>query len=188
MTTTVTGMFTDRNEAADAVRDIKAMGISADDVSIITNKGETQGQRSSTRTTDGTSDGAGSGALIGGAVGGGAGLLAGLGAIAIPGLGPLLGVGWLISTAVGAAVGATGGGLIGALVDAGVDNDDAETYVEGIRTGGTLVSVRTADADVEAVRDIMVQYNGMDRRRMASSGMRTNDQRDRPAFRTNNNT
>lgn len=188
MKTTVTGMFTDRNEAADAVREIKAMGLIADDISIITNKGETEGQRSSSRTTDGMSDGAGGGALIGGALGGGAGLLAGLGAIAIPGLGPMLGVGWLITTAVGAAVGATGGGLIGALVDAGVDNEDAQTYVEGIRTGGTLVSVRTADADVEAVKDIMTRYNGMARGRMApTGGMRANEQRDRPTLRTSSN-
>jgi uncharacterized membrane protein len=188
MKTTVTGMFTDRNEAADAVREIKAMGLIADDISIITNKGETEGQRSSSRTTDGMSDGAGGGALIGGALGGGAGLLAGLGAIAIPGLGPVLGAGWLITTAVGAAVGATGGGLIGALVDAGVDNEDAQTYVEGIRTGGTLVSVRTADADVEAVKDIMTRYNGMARGRMApTGGMRANEQRDRTTLRTSSN-
>lgn len=177
MKTTVNGMFKNHNDAADAVREIKAAGVAQDEISIVTNKVADRGKmRGTAGTSDTVADGAADGALVGGALGGGAGLLAGLGAIAIPGLGPLLGAGWLISTAIGAAVGATGGGLIGALVDAGVDDHDAETYVEGIRSGGTLVSVRVQDADVSAVQAIMMQYNGMDRT-SGDSVVRTMDKR-----------
>lgn len=172
MTTTVNGLFDNRNDAADAVRDIKAAGVPNGEISIVTNSVEGQSEQRSAgdRTVDNNmaESGAGDGAVIGGVLGGGAGLLAGLGAIVIPGLGPLLGVGWLITTAVGAAVGASGGGLIGALVGAGVDNDDAQIYVDRIKSGGTLVSVRVPDRDVAAVEAIMLKHKGLDRERMAA--------------------
>jgi hypothetical protein len=50
-------------------------------------------------------------------------------------------------TAVGAAAGAATGGIVGALTEAGVSAEDAHSYAEGVRRGGTLVSTRVADAD-----------------------------------------
>lgn len=179
MTTTVNGLFDDRDDAANAVREIQAAGISKDEISIVTNgvEGQSEQRSAGDRTVDNNmaESGTGDGALIGGVLGGGAGLLAGLGTIVIPGLGPLLGVGWLITTAIGAAVGASGGGLIGALVGAGVDNDDAQVYVDRIRTGGTLVAVRVADADVDAIAAIMAKYNGVDRDRETVAVVDTGD-------------
>lgn len=166
MTTTVNGLFDSRDDAAGAVKEIKANGVSDAEISIVTNQVEGQSaQRSSNdRTVDNNmaESGTGDGAAFGGALGAGAGLLAGLGMIVIPGVGPLLGAGWLVTTAIGAAVGASGGGLIGALVGAGVDNDDAQIYVDRIRSGGTLVSVRVADTEVDAIAAIMMKYKGMD--------------------------
>ncbi len=183
MTTTVNGLFDNRDDASEAVRDIKAAGVPSEEISIVTNKIEGQsGQRSANdRTVDNNmaESGVGDGAVIGGVLGGGAGLLAGLGTIVIPGLGPLLGVGWLITTAIGAAVGASGGGLIGALVGAGVDNDDAQIYVDRIKSGGTLVSARVPDADVAAIEAIMMKYKGLDRERMAARAPSTAAQMDR---------
>ncbi len=165
MTTTVNGLFETRDLASDAVREIKATGIANEEISIVTNKidGQSAQRSANDRTVDNNmaESGVGDGAVIGGVIGGGAGLLAGLGAIVIPGIGPLLGVGWLITTAIGTAVGASGGGLIGALVGAGVDNDDAQIYVDRIRSGGTLVSVRVSDEDVSTVEAIMMKYKGM---------------------------
>ena len=88
------------------------------------------------RDRDGVDDraeGAGKGAGIGAGVGGAAGLLAGLGLLAIPGLGR-------------AAAGAATGGIVGALTEAGVSEEEAHSYAEGVRRGGTLVSARVADA------------------------------------------
>jgi hypothetical protein len=89
-------------------------------------------------------------------VGGAVGLLAGFGLLAIPGIGPVVAAGWLVSTAAGAAAGGATGGLIGALTQAGVSEEDAHVYAEGVRRGGTLVTVRTPDGDrgrVEAILD-----------------------------------
>jgi hypothetical protein len=95
------------------------------------------------------------------------GLLAGLGALAIPGIGPVLASGPIISTLVGAGLGAgTGavtGGLIGALVDVGVPQDEAEYYHEGIRRGGTLVTVHLGGDDrADDAAAIMRRHNVVD--------------------------
>jgi hypothetical protein len=167
MTTTVTGLFDTRDAAAFAVAELKAAGIPNTEISIVTNKvdGQSAERSADDRTVDNNmaETGAADGATIGGVLGGGAGLLAGLGLLTIPGIGPVLGVGWLLSTAIGTAVGASGGGLVGALVGAGVDNDDAQIYVERIRSGGTLVSARVSDDKVPTVEAIMIKHKGLDR-------------------------
>jgi hypothetical protein len=69
-----------------------------------------------------------------------------LGIIAIPGIGPLVAAGVLATTLAGAAGGSLVGGLLGALTNYGVDERDAHVYSEGVRRGGTLVTVQTDDA------------------------------------------
>jgi hypothetical protein len=83
---------------------------------------------------------------IGTLVGGGAGLLAGLGMPGDPGPRPGGRGGWLVARPPGPASPAAAGGLIGALTDSGVDEADAHVYAEGVKRGGTLVTVRAADA------------------------------------------
>ena len=99
-------------------------------------------------------------------IGAGAGLLAGLGLIAIPGLGPVVAAGWLVSTAVAAVTGAVAGGavggILGALKEAGVNDEDAQVYAEGVRRGGALVSVRTEDARIDEARMILDRSGGVD--------------------------
>jgi hypothetical protein len=110
--------------------------------------------------------GAGTGAAAGAAVGGGVGLLAGLGMLAIPGVGPVVAAGWLIATAVGAIAGAAAGGatggLIGSLTSAGVTKEHANFYAEGVRRGGSLVTVRVDDGFVATVEDIMRRHGRID--------------------------
>jgi hypothetical protein len=108
------------------------------------------------------STGAGAGATIGTILGGGAGLLAGLGLLAIPGVGPLVAAGWLVATLTGAGVGAAGGGILGSLVGAGVPEEHAHVYAEGVRRGGTLVTVRADDAQRTMVEQIMNRYTPVD--------------------------
>jgi hypothetical protein len=48
------------------------------------------------------------------------------------------------------------GGVIGALTEAGLSKDDSETYAEGVRRGGTLVSARIQDADRTKVESILI--------------------------------
>jgi uncharacterized protein (TIGR02271 family) len=159
---TITAFFDRYEDASEAVRRLEAAGISHRDISLIaSNEGDRYSSHAS-RTFDGTnhhtddvSDGAGTGATVGTLAGGGAGLLAGLGMLAIPGLGPVVAAGWLVSTLVGAGAGAAVGGLAGGLIDAGVDENDAHAYAEGIRRGGALVTVRASDTEVGRIVDIL---------------------------------
>ena len=151
MTVTISRLYDNHNEAQKAVQRLEAAGVTHSDISIVANNSDSwfSADKKVERDRDGVDDraeGAGKGAGIGAGVGGTAGLLAGLGLLAIPGLGPVVAAGWLAATAVGAAAGAATGGIVGALTEAGVSTEEAHSYAEGVRRGGTLVSTRVADA------------------------------------------
>ena len=150
---TITAMFDSYASAAEAVRKLEATGVAHSDISVVSNDESHRQFHGEDGTEAGT--GAGTGASLGTLLGGGAGLLAGLGMLAIPGLGPVVAAGWLAATLVGAGVGAAAGGLVGSLTGAGISHEDANLYAEGVRRGGTLVTVRTDDAMVEQVADIL---------------------------------
>jgi hypothetical protein len=169
MTRTITRMFDSRAEAEAAVADLEAIGVDRDDISIIAHGGRAaagEGRSFLDKDADGdgrgdVAEGAGKGAATGGVIGGAAGLLAGIGALAIPGVGPVLAVGWLGSTlagaVAGAAVGGATGGLLGALKDAGVDEKDAHVYAENVRRGGAIVSVKAKDEDAMSIEAALDQ-------------------------------
>ncbi len=155
----VTRLYDTYADAREAVGRLENAGVAADDISIVSNDADKRYSSDMVdRDRDGTDDraeGAGAGSGMGAVVGGAAGLLAGLGVLAIPGIGPVVAAGWLASTALGAAVGATAGGIVGALVQAGVGEDEANVYAEGVRRGGTLVTVRVADAERARVEQLL---------------------------------
>ena len=179
MTKTVTRLFDTHTEALAAVNRLQEAGINQDEISIVSNNADDWHGKHQTASHDNgplgdrnddndneTAEGAGKGATTGGLLGGGAGLLAGLGMLAIPGLGPVVAAGWLASTAVGAVVGAVAGGatggLLGALKDAGHSDEEAHVYSEGVRRGGTLVSVRADDADYQRIETLLSTGRGVD--------------------------
>jgi hypothetical protein len=150
MTVTISRLYDTYADAKGAVARLQAAGVPHSDISIVANNSDNwfSSDGKIDRDRDGTDDraeGAGTGAGIGAGIGGAAGLLAGLGLLAIPGLGPVVAAGWLAATATGAAAGAATGGIIGALTQAGVSDEDAHTYAEGVRRGGTLVTARVPD-------------------------------------------
>ena len=176
---TVTRLFDIHTQALEAVSDLEAAGFDPKKISLISNNYDNwhaghQHKDHADRSLgdlnhDGENDiaeGAGKGAATGGILGAGAGVLAGLGMLAIPGLGPVVAAGWLASTAVaaaaGAAVGGTTGGLLGALKEAGHDDDEAHVYAEGVRRGGTLVSVRADDSERARIEAILNERRGFD--------------------------
>jgi hypothetical protein len=103
---------------------------------------------------------AGGAAAVGAGLGGVAGLLVGLGALAVPGVGPLLAAGPL-ATALGAlAAGGAAGGIIGALSTMGVPEEYARKYSAAIEQGSALVSVRTDDYTRDAVERVLTAHGG----------------------------
>jgi hypothetical protein len=167
MERTVVALYDNLDTAQTAVQELLSNGFSRDDISVVrTNQ---QGDYVSGNVNDpnamsASSDasGAAAGAGIGAVLGGLAGLLVGLGALAIPGIGPIIAAGPLATTLAGAGLGAATGGLVGALADAGIPDTDASAYAEGVRRGGTLVTVRAGDDMVSRATEIMNRYTPVD--------------------------
>jgi hypothetical protein len=187
MSKTITRLFDNYADASNAVRELEAIGISHDDLSIVANNADNRhGDHDEGINEDGdVTRGVSTGAVLGGA----GGLLAGLGLLAIPGLGPIVAAGWLAATAAGAGIGAAGGavtgGIVGALKNAGHSDDDAHVYAEGVRRGGTLLSAKVPNErvqEVEAVLDHTRTVNIQDRgRAYRESGWTTFDE-NAPAY------
>jgi hypothetical protein len=166
MPKTLTGLFDDYDDAQRAVSELEAAGVPARDISIVANNAHGRHPHTSAHRHDDVGEDAGKGAGIGGTIGGVGGLLAGLGLIAIPGLGPVVAAGWLVSTiaaaAGGAAIGGAAGGLVGALTHAGVPEKEAHAYAEGVRRGGTLVTARVDHALVPSASAILASDKTVD--------------------------
>ena len=88
--------------------------------------------------------------------------VAGLGALAIPGVGPVVAAGWLVATVTGAGLGAAAGGLLGALTGAGLSEAEAEAYAEGVRRGGTLVSARVEEDRADRALAVLDRHGSID--------------------------
>jgi len=181
---TISRLYKDHDTGTLVVAELERSGIPQSDISIIANNDSGWFNRDEPkridRDADGTDDraeGATKGAGIGATLGGVAGLLAGLGMLAIPGIGPVVAAGWLASTAAVAVAGGATGGLIGALTQSGIGEKEAHTYAEGVRRGGTLVTVRVPDADPARVESIMDRVNPMETTTMGAAH-REGDQSD----------
>ncbi|MER2268384.1 hypothetical protein [Methylobacterium oxalidis] len=166
---TITALFDSYDDASAAVTKLEAVGIPHSDISIVaSNEGDRRSYLTGSTGGDhdeakeGAETGAGTGATLGTLAGGAVGLLTGLGLMAIPGVGPVVAAGWLVTTLTGAGVGAAAGGLTGGLVGAGVSETDAHTYAEGVRRGGTLVTVRADEAHAASAMDILEQHGSVD--------------------------
>jgi uncharacterized protein (TIGR02271 family) len=81
--------------------------------------------------------------------------LLGLGALAIPGIGPVVAAGPLAAALTGAGIGAATGGIVGALTDVGIPDEEAHMYSESIRRGNTLVVAQVTDSRVNEAAQIM---------------------------------
>jgi uncharacterized membrane protein len=164
MNKTVVALYDDFTSANDVVKELVDYGFAREDISVMSREHthlddtELEGD-----TVNRTAEGAGVGAGIGAALGGISGLLVGVGSLFIPGVGPVLAAGPLVSllasAGIGAAVGGVTGGLLGALVDMDIPEEHAHQYAEGIRRGGTLVTVRTTEDRADSAVQILNRYD-----------------------------
>ncbi|MCJ2049157.1 hypothetical protein [Methylobacterium sp. J-070] len=140
----VAGLFEDYATAATAVQELESGGLHGIEISLVANDADLKHAK---RLDETAQSRAVTGAAIGSVLGGSITALAALTALAIPGVGPVV-AGGFVAAALG---GATVGGLAGALIGSGLGADDADVYAEGIRRGGTLVVVRTPEAQVAQI-------------------------------------
>lgn len=148
MKKSVVGILQTETQAHELVDDLQLDGAASSDISVLFP--DTRGTKDfahehNTKAPEGTVAGVGAGGVIGGTIG----LLAGIGALAIPGVGPLIAAGPLMAALSGAAAGATVGGIAGALVGLGIPELEAKTYEGKIDGGNILIAVHVDDAEAE---------------------------------------
>ena len=147
----IVGLFRDSHSAERAIRALHDAGFSRSSIGVAARDRQQQTELIEDTGTS-AAEGAAAGAVSGGVLGGLVGLLAGAGALAIPGIGPLVAGGTLASTLAGAGLGAAAGGLVGALVGMGIPEHEAEHFERGVREGGVLVTVDARGRGSEARR------------------------------------
>jgi len=104
----------------------------------------------------------GDGAMLGGAAGAMTGLLAGMGMVTVPGLGPFVAVGWLASSLVGGSAGALTGSIAGGLSSLFSTSEEAAGHSGVLEQGGSLVSVRCDDRDMDKAKAILERGKPID--------------------------
>jgi len=159
MNKSIVGIVNDRSEAEIAVSNLQSAGIPTSSVSILLpDKSGTRdfAHEHNTKAPEGAVAGAGAGGLLGGTLG----LLAGIGALAIPGLGPLIAAGPLMAALSGSAAGAAVGGITGALVGLGIPELEAKRYEGKLRAGNILVAVHTESGDQRKAAEQALKRSG----------------------------
>jgi hypothetical protein len=160
-------IFPSQAVAEAALDELTRAGFSRQDVSVLMADKTTTREfaaEKNTKAPEGTTLGAG----VGGTVGGAIGLLAGIGAIAIPGVGPLIAAGPIMATLAGVGAGGALGGVVGALVGMGIPEYEAKRYEGRVKDGGTLLSVHCdSSEEVSRAKDILKRAGGED---VASAG------------------
>ena len=161
------GIFASRTAAEAAVDQLQAAGFSHDDVSVLMADQKSSKEFASEKNTK-APEGTTAGVLGGGTVGGTLGLLAGLGALAIPGVGPLIAAGPIMGALAGLGIGGAVGGLVGALIGMGIPEYEAKRYEGRMNDGGVLVSVHCESSEeISRAKDVLKASGGDD---IASSG------------------
>lgn len=171
MAVTMLGIFSTRNQAEDAITELRDKGYDVKNMSIIM-KDRQEKERLASDTGITVGEGLATGAATGAIMGGIAGLLVGIGAITIPGIGALLIGGPLAAalgltgaaatTAEGAVAGALAGSIVGGLVDLGMPEESARRYEERVKHGGILLAVPTLNGDRATVEEILVEHGATD--------------------------
>lgn len=144
---TLVAVFDDANEAEKAVSTLRQQGFSQEEISIVSkNHSKRQGGHYEDDITDG--------ALTGGTLGGIGGLLVGAGALAIPGIGPIVAAGPIAA----ALSGAVAGGIAGGLIDWGIPAEASKRYETHIAKGNVLAIVHTQQSKVTQATSLLNQY------------------------------
>lgn len=155
----VFGIFQNKISLEQAVDTLKIQKFRNSDISVLmpTKEGtEKFAFEKNTKGPEGVATGATAGAL-GGSV---FGWLVGAGALAIPGLGPFVAAGPIISAIAGAGVGGTVGGLAGGLIGLGIPEIEAKKYEGYVKNGGILLSVHVDDSEWEKKAKSILETSG----------------------------
>ena len=160
--TAVFGIYSTRSDVETATELLSRSGFPISDISILLPESlgtRDIGTEKSTKAPEGATAGAGSGAVLGGTLG----LLAGIGALAIPGVGPLIAAGPIMAALAGLGIGGAVGGVTGALIGMGIPEYEAKRYEGRVAKGGILLSVHCdTSEEIDRAKEIMERSGAED--------------------------
>ena len=158
----VLGIFSPQAEAERAVDLLIAGDFPSSSISVLLPDSRSTRELAHEKHTK-APEGSAAGATVGGVVGGTLGVLAGVGALAIPGIGPLIAAGPLVAGLAGLGAGGAVGGLVGALVGMGVPEYEAKRYEGRVKGGGTLLSIHCDTAEeIDRARHLLAGAGATD--------------------------
>jgi len=184
--TAVFGIFDTRAHAERAVDQLNRAGFSTQNISVLMSDKDSSHEFAAEKNTK-APEAAAAGAGVGGGVGGAVGLLAGLGALAIPGVGPLIAAGPIMGALAGLGVGGAVGGLVGGLVGMGIPEYEAKRYEGRVKDGGVLLSVHCDSSEqISTAKDVLKAAGGEDissagEKAVSTHGVATEGSRDKYA-------
>jgi hypothetical protein len=157
------GIYPDRVSFDKALESLRAANFRNSDISaILPDRDHTTrdlAHEINTKAPEGIATGAGAGAAVGGILG----WLIGVGALAIPGIGPLVAAGPIVAALAGAGAAGATGGLVGGLIGAGIPEVEAKRYAGRIREGAYLISVHCDNKDwAKRAEEVLEATGGRD--------------------------
>lgn len=153
-----TGLFNNASDAAAAIRVLEFKGISANDITLVTNDETTKDSfaiTDNTKLPEGVAIGAASGGVLAAVAAG----LTAVGTVATGGVG-ILASGPLIAALAGAGAGAATGGIIGGAIGMAIPEHEVKFYEDAIEKGSVLVGVHAKNDDVkELIEEVFEECN-----------------------------
>jgi hypothetical protein len=180
--TAVFGIYSTRGQVETAADLLARSGFPVTDISVLLPESlgnKDMGTEKATKAPEGAAAGAGSGAIVGGTLG----LLAGIGALAIPGVGPLIAAGPIMAALAGIGVGGAVGGFTGALIGMGIPEYEAKRYEGRLQKGGILLSVHCdTSEEIDRAKELLERTGAEDISSTgeSSAGTEKTDTRARP--------
>jgi hypothetical protein len=163
----VFGIYPTPTNAEMGVDRLLAAGYSNEDVSVLMADSYASREFAHEKNTK-APEGTATGVTVGGLIGGTLGLLAGIGALAIPGVGPIIAAGPIMGALAGLGAGGAVGGVVGALVGLGIPEYEAKRYEGRVKDGGVLLSVHCeTPGEIQRAKEILKSSGADD---IASSG------------------
>ena len=162
--TAVFGIYKTTLQAEQSVDQLLTAGFSNDAISVLFPDNQSSKEfahEKNTKAPEGTTTGVAAGGVVGGTLG----LLAGIGMLAIPGVGPYIAAGPIMTALAGLGVGGAVGGLIGALVGMGIP---AEYEGQALRRTGqrrwslTVGTLRHVYYEIAKAKDLLRHTGGQD--------------------------
>jgi hypothetical protein len=168
----VVALYRQTDDALHAIQSLSEQGYRKEDITLIAHDVTGRYTRAieEVRTREGQdlTNGIGIGAVIGGVLGGLGGLLVSMGVLEFAAFDSLVNAGPVLAVLAGLVGGAVAGGVIGALIDLAIPENTASAYAKGLRQGGTLLVVRTANDRAEQAGEIMNRFRPLEVDRKAS--------------------